>query len=102
MVIDRKKFIKYLTVSLLGIQSSGFGRLFSRSDDNAPMEFGWTTCLTYETGNRRLSFEYYNHLLEEMNANGMTRLIVMMASHGYFDPQNHGLAWPVKNKKLIY
>ena len=102
MIIDRKKFIKYLTVSLLGIQSSGFGRLFSRSDDNAPMEFGWTTCLTYETGNRRLSFEYYNHLLEEMNANGMTRLIVMMASHGYFDPQNHGLAWPVKNKKLIY
>jgi len=64
------------------------------------MSFGWTTCLTYETGSRRLGFDYFSHLLDEMHAHGMTRLLVMMASHGYFAPQNHGLAWPVQNEKL--
>ena len=102
MMINRGKFLKYLATSILGIQSRGIGRLLSLEESSSHLEFGWTTCLTYETGNRRLSFDYYNHLLEEMSVNRMTRLIVMMASHGYFDPQNHGLAWPVNNKKLMY
>ena len=102
MFINRKRFFKSLAASIIGVQSQGFGRILPFSSGNPKMEFGWTTCLTYETGDRRLAFDYYNHLLEEMSANGMDRLIVMMASHGYFDPKNHGLAWPVSNKKLSY
>ena len=62
--------------------------------------FGWTSCLTYQAGDRRLGYEYFSHLLDEMRTHGMSRLIVMMASHGYFSPGNHGLAWPVKHPKL--
>ncbi len=64
------------------------------------MIFGWTTCLTYEAGERRLGFDYFSALLDHMQAHGMTRLIVMMESSGYFAPLNHGLAWPVRNEKL--
>jgi hypothetical protein len=100
MRLSRKSFIKKLTVSFLGLHSNGISRALFDQKDNHNMEYGWTTCLTYETGDRQLSFDYFNNLLQEMNANGMSRLIVMMASHGYFDPKSHGLAWPVRNKKL--
>lgn len=66
------------------------------------MVYGWTTCLTYQTEDRKLGFGYFSKLLDEMYAHGMTQLIVMMASHGYFSPKNHGIAWPVKNEKLKY
>ncbi len=102
MLINRKNFLKYLSTLFLGIHSRGIGRILPLNSDNSRMEFGWTTCLTYETADRRLSFDYYNNLLEEMKANGMSRLLVMMASHGYFSPKNHGIAWPVRNKKLTY
>ncbi|TKJ37855.1 MAG: hypothetical protein CEE38_07255 [Planctomycetes bacterium B3_Pla] len=64
------------------------------------MIFGWTTCLTYQAGDRRLGYDYFSALLDEMKTHGMSHLIVMMASHGYFSPGNHGLAWPAKNPKL--
>lgn len=64
------------------------------------MSFGWTTCLTYQAGDRKLGYEYYSNLLDKMKQHGMDRLIVMMASHGYFSPGNHGLAWPVYNEHL--
>ena len=100
MAVNRKHFLKCLAVSFLGLGSRSAGQTEVRRSYDASLEFGWTTCLTYETGDRRLSFDYYERLLEEMSANRMTRLIVMMASHGYFDPRNHGLAWPVRNPKL--
>ena len=56
------------------------------------MIFGWTTCLTYQAGDRKLGYDYFRRLLDEMKKHGMTHLIVMMASHGYFSPGNHGLA----------
>ncbi|MBN2013311.1 hypothetical protein JW960_28530 [candidate division KSB1 bacterium] len=71
-----------------------------KSANQRDMIFGWTTCLTYQTENRKLGYDYFSSLLNEMKTHGMTRLIVMMASHGYFSPGNHGLAWPVKNPKL--
>ena len=64
------------------------------------MIYGWTTCLTYETNDRNLGYEYFSNLLDEMHSHGMTRLVVLMGSHGYYSPMNHGLAWPVKNEKL--
>ena len=45
--------------------------------------------------------ETFYNLLDEMHEHGMTRLTVMMASHGNFAPENHGLAWPVKNERLM-
>ncbi len=70
------------------------------SDHRKQMLFGWTTCLTYQTGERKLGYEYYSNLLEAMKAHGMRRLMVMMESHGVYSPGNHGIAWPVKNPKL--
>jgi len=102
MIKSRKYFIKYLIVSFLGIYGQGIGQITPTSDDSSHLEYGWTTCLTYQTDDRQLSYAYYHNLLKEMHKNGMTRLIVMMASHGYFSPKNHGLAWPVSNKKLKY
>jgi len=64
------------------------------------MLWGWTTCLTYQTGERKLGYEYYSNLLDAMKAHGMRRLIVMMESHGVYSPGNHGIAWPVKTPKL--
>jgi hypothetical protein len=60
---------------------------------------GWTTCLTYETTSR-LGFEHFDHLLDEMAEHGMRRLTVMTASHYHFDLVNHGIAWPVRNRRL--
>ena len=102
MAINRRRFLKCLAVPLFGLGSRSTGPAEDLSGNDVRLEFGWTTCLTYETGDRRLSFDYYERLLEEMSANRMTRLIVMMASHGYFSPKNHGLAWPVRNPKLVH
>ena len=76
----------------------GFRNLWKKHKQD--LIFGWTTCLTYQTDDRKLGFNYFSNLLDEMHAHGMTQLIVMTASHGYFSPKNHGLAWPVKNEKL--
>ncbi len=66
------------------------------------MIFGWTTCLTYETGNRNLGYNYFSRLLDEMKKNNMQRLLVMMENphDSACDLYNHGLDWPVKNSKL--
>ncbi len=61
--------------------------------------WGWSTCLTYET-KKQLGFDHYSRLLDEMKENGMKRLIVMMGSQYHFDPNNHGIAWPVINPRL--
>jgi hypothetical protein len=103
MLISRKDFLNTAAGVFLGLTTRSPGRSQSLPVKmlNNKMIFGWTTCLTYETGERKLSFDYFGQLLDEMSAHGMTRLIVMMESSGYFAPLNHGLAWPVHNKKLL-
>lgn len=98
MEISRRKFLSILGISPLAL----YGRDFKgfRKEENSDLHFGWTTCLTYQTDDRRLGFGYFSNLLDEMHEHGMTRLKVMMASHGNFSPKNHGLAWPVKNERL--
>ncbi len=96
--MNRSEFIKILGVFPLAVWDQACNN-FSK-ETRKEMIFGWTTCLTYETKDRKLGFNYFSHLLDEMHSHGMSRLIVMMASQGYFSPQNHGLAWPVKNEKL--
>jgi hypothetical protein len=105
--LDRRTFIKQSSIITLGAPlfhvASSEG-VSSNVSKNAKREliFGWTTCLTYETNDRKLGFDYFSNMLDEMHAHGMFHLIVMMASHGYFSPLNHGLAWPAKNEKLKY
>jgi hypothetical protein len=98
MDINRRKFLGLLGITPLAL----YGREFngSRKEDSPALHFGWTTCLTYQTDDRRLGYDYFSNLLDEMHEHGMTRLKVMMASHGNFSPKNHGLAWPVKNERL--
>lgn len=69
---------------------------------NPGMKFGWTTCLTYETGQRRLGYDYFSRLLDEMKANGMAWIMIMIENCHLppLDPYNHGFAWPVKNHRL--
>jgi len=66
------------------------------------LTFGWTSCLTYETGRRRLGYDYFSRLLDEMKIKGMKRLTVMMDNCHLppLDPYNHGLAWPIRNPRL--
>lgn len=66
------------------------------------MFFGWTTCLTYETGTRMLGYDYFSSLIDEMAENGMRRLVIMMENPHVppVDPYNHGIAWPARNVRL--
>ena len=103
MELNRKNFLKTLGIFLLGAPIPLIGKYRQPEipvKKNQNMVFGWTTCLTYETSDRKLGFDYFSKLLDEMHQHKMSRLIVMMASHGYFSPKNHGLAWPVGNEKL--
>lgn len=101
---NRRQFLKITGAGLVCWAGAFYGHPCSLSGknlrDQRNMIFGWTSCLTYQTGDRKLGYDYFSHLLDEMKAHGMTRLLVMMASHGYFSPGNHGLAWPIKNPKL--
>ncbi len=98
MAIDRRRFLQLLGITPLAF----YGREIKEisPEDQKPLDFGWTTCLTYQTEDSNLGYDHFNQLLEEMHSHSMTRLVVMMASHGYFSPMNHGLAWPVKNERL--
>ena len=98
MNINRRNFFKYTATGLVSVSGRSKNTLTS---GRRKMICGWTTCLTYQTGDRRLGLDYYRQLLDEMKTHGMNRLIVMMASHGYFSPGNHGLAWPVRHPKLV-
>jgi hypothetical protein len=98
MEMNRRKFLGVIGTTPLALYGGALKGFWK--EDKSALAFGWTTCLTYQTDDRRLGFEYFSHLLDEMHEHGLTRLLVMMASHGYFSPQNHGLAWPVKNEKL--
>ena len=98
MNVSRRKFLKLTATGL--ITAAGRSENTLRSG-RREMICGWTTCLTYQTGQRKLGLAYYSHLLDEMKAHRMNRLIVMVASHGYYSPGNHGLAWPVRNPKLM-
>jgi len=104
MQLKRRQFIKTAGAGLAyfagGAKAESSILPDDYKDSERKMIFGWTTCLTYETGDRQQGFEYFSRLLDEMKAHGMSSLIVMMASHGYFSPKNHGIAWPVKNPKL--
>jgi hypothetical protein len=98
MEINRRKFLQLLSLVPLSRYDSAIKAYGTATESN--LHFGWTTCLTYQTEERRLGYDYFSQLLDEMDAYGMTHLIVMMASHGNFSPKNHGLAWPVRNVKL--
>ncbi len=101
---NRRHFLK--TIGAGCAYLAGGGILFLKSGchrsrtKKREMIFGWTTCLTYQTEERKLGYDYFSRLLDEMKAHKMTHLIVMMESHGYFSPGNHGISWPVKNPKL--
>ncbi len=97
MKITRSEFLKMIAILPAVIKKNV---VVSENQEKRKMIFGWTTCLTYQTEERKLGYEYYSPLLDDMHKHGMSRLIVMMASHGYYSPPNHGLAWPAKNEKL--
>ncbi len=97
---NRRQFLKAGGLGLASLTGISSVLACSSRTQKRKMIFGWTTCLTYQAGDRKLDYAYYSRLLDEMKAHGMTRLIVMMESHGNFSPGNHGLAWPAKNPKL--
>jgi len=63
---------------------------------------GWQVGLTYQSmASGGLDRDYLLRLLDEMAANRMNTLSLMMQSYGYFDPGHDGYAWPVRNPALI-
>ena len=97
---NRRQFLKYVGSGIACLTGSGYLMSCTEMPKKREMIFGWTTCLTYQTEDRMLGYDYFSNLLDEMKEHGMTQLIVMMASHGYFSPGNHGVAWPAKNPNL--
>ncbi len=97
---NRRQFIKTAGAGLAALPGLATWAGCANSAQRRKMIFGWTTCLTYQAGERKLGYEYYHRLLDEMKEHGMTRLIVMMESHGNYSPGNHGLAWPARHPRL--
>jgi len=97
---SRVNFLKMLAGTPFLFWNTGCSNSLNKK--KRKMIYGWTTCLTYETNDRKLGYDYFSDLLDEMKAHGMNRLLVMMASHGYFSPMNHGLAWPARNENLKF
>lgn len=69
--------------------------------NNDKLYLGWQIGITYEAerpeGN---TLPNMLKLLDEMAANGMNILSLMMTSYAYFDPAHDGFTWPVQNEKL--
>ncbi|NLP11422.1 hypothetical protein GX408_13590 [bacterium] len=97
---NRRQFIKTIGAGLGALSGLAAWAGCANPTQQRKMIFGWTTCLTYQAGERILGFDYFSRLLDEMHEHGMTQLIVMMESHGLYSPGNHGLAWPAKNPQL--
>ena len=97
---NRRQFLKSVVASLVAFPGLINGMACAGLRNKRKMIFGWTTCLTYQTGERKLGYDYFSRLLDEMQEHGMSRLIVMMESHGLFSLGNHGLAWPARNPRL--
>ncbi len=77
----------------------------ARSQSQAPprklRSLGWQVGLSYQSMTPAgLDRDYLLRLLDEMAANRMNLLSLMMQSYGYFDPDHDGYAWPVQNPKL--
>jgi len=98
--MDRRKFLNTIGAGLAALPGLATWAGCTNPALKRKMIFGWTTCLTYQAGDRKLGYEYYSRLLDEMKEHGMTRLIVMMESHGNYSPGNHGLAWPARLPRL--
>lgn len=64
---------------------------------------GWQVGLTYQSERATgLDRDYFLRLLDEMAAQRMNLLSIMMQSYAYFDPQHDGYAWPVRHPKLLH
>ena len=62
---------------------------------------GWQVGVTYQSMTPGgLNRDYLLRLLDEMAANRMNMLNLMMQSYGYFDPDHDGYAWPVQHPRL--
>ncbi len=47
-----------------------------------------------------LDQDYFTRLIDEMDAQGMNLLSIMMQSYGFYDPAHDGYCWPVRNPSL--
>lgn len=62
---------------------------------------GWQVGVTYQVPDPKgLTRDYLMRLLDEMAANRMNLLSLMMISYGVFDAVHDGYCWPVHNEKL--
>lgn len=62
---------------------------------------GWQVGLTYQSERPEgLDRDYFLRLLDEMAAQRMNLLSIMMLSYGYYDPGHDGYAWPVRHPAL--
>ncbi len=65
--------------------------------------FGWQVGVTYGSGRPGgLDYAYFVNLLDEMAANSMNMLSLMMQSYGFYDYLHDGYSWPVRNPALAW
>ncbi len=64
-------------------------------------KYGWMVSPTYNSGSKKgLDYPHFVRLLEEMQAQDMNFLSIMMVSYGLYDTLHDGFCWPIQNPRL--
>lgn len=100
-VQTRRDFMK-TAVAALPLLAVTSGAEILPSEGRKIRYVGWQVGLTYQSFRPQgLDRDYLLCLLDEMAAQRMNLLSLMMMSYGYFDPEHDGYAWPVRNPALL-
>ncbi len=100
--VTRRRFLKAAagaaSLSLGHMSAGAAGKL---EEGRSIRYAGWQVGLTYQSDRPQgLDRDYLMRLLDEMAAEKMNLLSLMMQSYAYFDPGHDGYAWPVQNPAL--
>ena len=90
------------SVSSMAIRNGHVQAASNPTGDGRKIKYvGWQIGVTYQAPDPHgLSRDYLLRLLDEMAANRMNLLSLMMISYGVFDAVHDGYCWPVRNEKL--
>lgn len=98
-LLGRREFLKGTVCAVAASQAAS--RMPAHAEGRRLRYVGWQVGLTYQSAKPGgLDRDYCLRLLDEMAANRMNLLSLMMLSYGYYDPGHDGYAWPVKNPAL--
>lgn len=101
-MISRRAFIATSTATMVAATGADAQDSAAKTPDAKRFRYlGWQVGLTYQTAAPEgLDRDHFLRLLDEMAANRMNALSLMMLSYGFYDPGHDGYAWPVRHETL--